>query len=125
MAALTVRTVSETDIDVAVGAGLEDADSGAGDTAANPNGDVMLYMENPGASSATVTVTAQNTPKNISGHGPLTKANLAITMAAGAKRMVGPLNDQMWNDGSGNVNISYSGAGAADVDIMAFRGPKA
>jgi hypothetical protein len=122
MADLTVQTVSETELDV--GGNFENADSALGDKAQNPNGDLYLLFKNGGASSATATLAAQNTPKSFEGHGPMTKVDKAVALAAGEEKLVGPLNAQMWNDGNGDVNIAYSGAGAADVDVLAYRGVK-
>jgi len=120
--ALTVNESSETELDY--GANLEDADTVNNNSAANVNGDLMLLMENPGASSATVTITAQNSPKSIQGHGPLTKADKVVSLAAGEEKMIGPLNAAMWNDGNNNIILTAGGAGAADVNYYAFRGPK-
>lgn len=121
MADLTVQNVSETALEVE--GNYENADTGSGDKAKNRNGDLFLLFKNAsGSDSATATLAAQNTPKSIAGHGPMTKADLAIALAAGEVKMVGPLNKLMWNDGSDDVNIAYSGVAAADIDVLAFRG---
>lgn len=124
MAALTVQTAGETAIDI--DDSLENADSASGDTAANPNGQLYLYMENNAGNgdAATVTITAQKTTRNVPGYGPLTKANLVISLADGAQAMVGPLPKQPWNNSAGSVAISYGGDGAAAVDIVAIEGSK-
>jgi len=121
--ALTVRDVSETEVDL--GALIENVDTANENSAANPNGDVMFFIWNNGATGqAVVTFTAQNSPKTIAGHGPLTKANLAVTLETGEKKLIGPFNAQMWNDGSDNVLMVHSGTGEADLDILAFRAVK-
>lgn len=116
--ALTVGSVSETELDVTT---LENADTSNNNSAANLNGDVMLLLDNPGASTATVTVTAQTTSKNVSGYGPMTKADKVVTLTTGQTKLVGPFPAKTWNDGNGNLIITAGGAGAADVDLKAFR----
>lgn len=124
MAALTVQSLGETALDV--GGNLENADSGSGDTAANPNGQLYLYMENNdgSANSATVTITAQKTSKDVPGWGSLTKSDITVSLADGEAKMVGPLPKTPYNNSSGNVAISYTGDGAASVDIIALEGSR-
>lgn len=96
---------------------VNNADTGAGDKVKNIDGKTFLLLENPGASAATATITAQVTSRDVPGFGPLTKASLAVPVNAGETKMVGPFPASSWTDTNGDLNISYSGAGAADIDI--------
>lgn len=117
--ALTVTRLSET----AVLFPYQNADSANGNSIQNRTGDVFLAVKVPsgGAGSATVTIVAQNTTNTVPGWGPLTKANLAVALTVGQEKLVGPFPARAWNNSAGNMIVTYSGAGAADVDIAALR----
>lgn len=115
-------TVNEIDDSAAVAFTPVDADEASGDTFVNSNGDLALYFINEsGTDAATVTLTAQETSKDVSGYGQMSKSNLTISLAAGEDKIVGPLEKRAWNDSSGNVNAAYSGTAAASVKVYAFR----
>lgn len=117
--ALTVATVTgDTPLDITT---VENADSGSGNTAANSNGDVMFFFHNNGASSASVTITAQDTTVTVPGYGDLTKSDQVVSLSAGERYLAGPYPAAPWNNTSGQVVLNYGGAGAADVDVKAFR----
>jgi len=99
---------------------FNNADTGSGDTVSNKDGKTFLYFKNPGASSATATITAVGTSKEVAGYGPLTKVDLAVSVNAGEEKVVGPFPNSAWNDSSGILDIQYSGAGAADIDVAVF-----
>ncbi len=118
MAALTLQTLDETGLDPT----LSNSDVGSGDTVKNIGGDVFLYFINlSGSDSATVTITAQETSTTKPSFGPVTKANIVLTLALGTDKMVGPFPRKAFNDASGNVNIAYTGVAAADVDVAALQ----
>ncbi len=117
--ALTVQTMSETPLE----ATYANADTVNGNSAANPEGDLFIHAKNPGGSSATVTISAQKTSKKIPGYGSLTKSDITCSLATTEECFVGPLNTEFWNS-SGAVQITYGGAGSADVDIVAIRPQK-
>jgi O-glycosyl hydrolase len=96
------------------------ADNVNGNSIVNVNGDLLLTFKNPGASSAVVTIEVQLASQVIKGFGPLTKADILCNLAAGEHCFLGPLNAKFWNDAASKVQVTYSGAGAADVDILAF-----
>ena len=119
--AITVQTTSETDI--TPGGTTGGTDHAAGWTVTNPNGDVMLLIENTAATgSAVITITAQDVSVTVPGYGPLTKANLSITVGVNAQKIVGPFPPRVWNDTSGNIaGPAITGAGNADIIIHPFR----
>jgi hypothetical protein len=109
---LSIVTVSDTAAAFADGA----ADTGNGNQIKNSMCDVVLLLHNSHASSSsTVTVVAQGTSVDIPGFGLMTKANASITLAAGAKKVIGPLRCRTWNDSSGYVQLTYSGSGTVLV----------
>jgi hypothetical protein len=114
--AISVQKISET----AAAKTYSDADDSNGNKIANPNGDVFLHLKNPGENSATVTIAAQGTSHDVPGYGPMTKADLSISLAASEEKFVGPFSKSAWNDSSGDINVTYSGTGASDVDVAAL-----
>lgn len=117
MAQLTVQTVSEDGLAET----YANADTGSGDKVTNKNGDVILRFKNPGASSATATISAQNTTKKVGSWGNLTRSDIAVALAAGEEKTVGPFGTGAFNDANGDLNIAYSGAGSADIDVAALK----
>lgn len=117
MATIAVQAISETPLEATYG----NADTENGDKCANKDGKVLLHLKNGGANEATVTVAAQRTSKEVPGYGPMTKSDLEITIPAGEERFVGPFPAGAWSDSSGNLNWSYGGDGAADVDVACLR----
>lgn len=117
MGQLIRQKVSETP----VAQSFVNADTGAGDKVNNPDGLTFLVFKNLGASDAVATITAQKTSKDVVGFGPMTKANLVISMpATNDERIVGPFPQSAWNDGNGDINIAYSGSNPADIDVVAL-----
>jgi len=116
-ATLTVQTISETDAIIT----KANSDVGGGDLVPNAGGDVFLVLDNPGASTATVTITVQNATHNVPGKGPLIKASIVVTLLTTEEKTVGPFNSRVWNNSSAQLVLSYGGAGAADVDVAALK----
>lgn len=114
---LVVGSISETPIE----GGYAAPDSVDGAEAANPNGDLLLHVKNTGISSATLTVTAQKTSFSVSGHGPLAKDDLVVSLDAGEEKFVGPFPKRPWNDSDDKVEMEAGGAGAADIEVAALR----
>ena len=84
------------------------------------DGRTLLYVENGGADSATVTI---DTPATVGG---LAVAQNAITLSAGQGKICGPFPPEIYNQprgatDEGCVRLSFSGTGAADVDVAVFR----
>lgn len=119
MAVLT--PLQEDEDGISLSGNLANADSGTNDLIANPNGRLRLFVNNPGASQAVVTITAQDTGKDDPKFGELTRDNIVVTLAAGAYDWVGPI-PKAFNNSSGQVVVTYSDTGAADVDIAGVEG---
>lgn len=115
---LTVVQVSETAAAIADNA----ADTANGNRVSNPNGDVFFILRNTsGSDSATVTFTAQTTSKQVPGFGPMTKSNLAVSLAANAIKHVGPFPKAAWNDSSNYIQLATTGTASSSVKITPLR----
>lgn len=92
--------------------------SAGGDQFANPRGTALLHVRNGGGSSINVTLTAQQTIRP--GEGPfptMTLANNVVAVGAGAERVIGPI-PSAFNDGNGNVQVTYSGVSSVTVFVI-------
>lgn len=90
------------------------ADTSNGNKIAN-NGKTWIRLFNNGATgSATVTIT---TPGSVDGNAV---ADLPVTLSVGQEKTVPPLEPSIYNNASGDVILTTTGTGAADVDIQAF-----
>ena len=117
--ALTVQELSET----AYTKSFSDADTTNTNSILNPSGDVFLVLENPSGSggSATVTVSAGTSTVEVPGYGPLTKSALAVSLADGETKFVGPFQTRGWNNSSGQLIVAATGAASGSVNLKAFR----
>lgn len=109
MAALTVLTPT-------VNGALLGAVAAAagGDTFVN-NGDTLFYIKNASASQITVTfVTAGTTKQGIA------IADVAVTVAAGAEKIIGPFDPTDFNGASG-VSVTYSDVTTVTVRAISLR----
>lgn len=88
------------------------AASAGGDSFAN-DGRVILRVQNGGASSITVTATATGQCNQGALH------NATGSVSAGATNDFGPFPASQFNDGSGNVNVTYSAV--TSVTVAAIR----
>jgi hypothetical protein len=86
------------------------ADSG-GDQFEN-TGDTVLYLQNAGAGSITVTLTPDFDPRG------LLFAPVQVVVAAGQIRLVGALLRQWWSNSAGKVVMAYSGVSGLSVGVM-------
>ena len=89
-----------------------------GDQFANPRGTALLYVKNGGGSSINVTLTAQITTRPADGAYPsMTVANNVVAVAAGAEKVIGPI-PSAFNDGNGNVQVTYSAVTSVTVGVV-------
>lgn len=93
------------------------------DTVTNTDGKTLIHVKNPGASSATVTVAPVNATVIKAGYGTLTRASIVAALAAGEAAFLGPFPIEAFNSGSGNVTVTYGGAGSVDITIGALKLP--
>lgn len=119
---LNVSTLSETPSSVV----FEDVDNVNGNRALNLQGDVFFIVKLPtgSAGSAIFSVLAQDSNLNLPGYGKLKKESVSVSLTVGSEKTVGPFSANGWNDSIGNLIVSTTGTGAADVDVAAFRAPK-
>lgn len=88
------------------------AASVGGDTFRN-TGSNFLHVKNGGASSVTVTIDSVEKCSHGFDH------DLTVSVAAGAERIIGPLQEKRFNNDSGHVSVSYSGV--TTVTVATFR----
>ena len=74
----------------------------AGDEFAN-SARAFVHVKNGGVSSVNVTIASQFAPSP--GVGP---ADIVISIPAGGETMAGPLNNRVFNNADGNVELTYS-----------------
>lgn len=90
-----------------------------GDSVANPRGNTILRITNGGGSSITATIAAGANPtRPADGQFPaMTLANQAVSIAAGATKLIGPI-PTAFNDSGGNVQITYSAVTSVTVEAI-------
>lgn len=108
MAALTIQDIVRAGLDPTY-----ETAAGGGDTAANLNGDVHIHIKNGSGGSVTATF---ETPRTVDG---LAVDDLAVPIPAGEERFIGPFPPSTFNDGAGDVAITYSAV--TSVTIAALR----
>lgn len=91
--------------------------AGGGDQFLN-TGRERLIVHNGDASAKTVTITAQSTSATLSGYGTVTKADTALSVAAGAVAVIGPFPKPAFNDVSGYAQITYSATTSVKVAVV-------
>ncbi|MCK6475318.1 MAG: hypothetical protein L6Q35_00635 [Phycisphaerales bacterium] len=95
-----------------------DSAAALGDTAPNPNGNLILEVANGSGGSITVTITAVQTTRPAEGPYPKqTVADIAVSVGAGATKLIGPI-PTAFNDANGNIAISYSGTTSVTVKAI-------
>lgn len=86
-----------------------------GDKFAN-NGKTFIHVKNGDGSDKTVTITSQVTEPPAG----TAAANIAVTVTAGEERMIGPLNQNGFNDSNGDVNVTYSAVTSVTVAAISL-----
>ncbi len=118
---LTVQSVAET----AATANLQAVSAPSGNKFSNQQENVLLIVQNQSVSdAATVTVTAQSTSIIDSILGVVSKANQAITLAAGAVKILGPFPKRTFNTSSGYVEFVTAGTGSSSVYALPVYSPQ-
>lgn len=113
MATLTVQTIARES-----GLGTTDptyaAADVAGDEFANPSGRTFFHIKNGDGSPHTVTFDSIEACSQGGDH------DLAVVVAAGEERMIGPFPTARWNDGSGLVQVSYDAVTSVTVAAISL-----
>lgn len=94
------------------------AAAGGGDQFANLRGNAYFVINNGGGGSINVTFAAQQTAIPAQGiNPPIILANNVVAVAAGAQKIIGPI-PAAFNDGNGNVQVTYSGVTTVTVGVL-------
>ena len=94
------------------------AAAAGGDQFANPRGSALFYVKIGSGGSINVSLTALATNRPAQGPFPaMTVGNNVVAVAAGAERLIGPI-PSAFNDGSGNVQVTYSAATSVTVSAI-------
>lgn len=113
MAELTVQKIDEDGLAVtftAAGASGDKIDN------TGPNrGASKLMIKNDSAGSVTVTITAQRSSISDAQYGDRPVSDRTVAVAAGAITIIGPFAPYVFNDASGDVNVSYSATTSVTV----------
>lgn len=92
------------------------SDVANGNSFSNADESVFVVVRNSGVgNAATATFVAQDVSQVVNGFGTMTKASIAVTCTAGQEKFVGPFPHKAFNDASDLVQVTYSGADAADL----------
>ena len=112
MAELTLQQITEAGGSVTYSAAAAD-----GDTADN-GGTTFLHIKNGSGESITVTITAETTSVDSNIYGDLTKANASIAIAGSGEAFIGPFKPAAFNDGDGEIAITYSGVTSLTIAAL-------
>jgi hypothetical protein len=98
------------------------AASAGGDQFVNPSdGRTFLVVRNASGGAIVVTIVRQRTAGKVQGEGDVTLGNLTVSVpATTGERWIGPLGDT-FNDGNGNVQVTY--ASVTSLTVAAVRLP--
>lgn len=112
MATLAVQTITEAGIVpnfVAAAAG--------GDRFANGGEDVVVHVKNGGGAPITVTIASNDTTREATGLGPVTKADAGGSVANAAEKIFGPFPRLAFSGADGRVSIAYSAVTSVTVAV--------
>jgi hypothetical protein len=117
MATLTVNNISQAGV-------LETLVSASASDDFDDDGQQQTYIEvaNASGSSTIVTIPAQTVTQYVQGVGLLSVPNLTITVAAGARRKIGPFTAPYINLSTRRVTAQFSAI--TSVTVGAFRLPR-
>jgi hypothetical protein len=85
------------------------------------DGKTWVWIENASGSSMDVTFTAQTTSIAKPGFGTLTIGDRVVTVGAGANAVIGTFPTGSFNNGSGQVAITYSLETSVTVAVIKFQ----
>lgn len=119
---LTTVTLSET----AAAFADNSADPTNGNRIRNAECDLFLLFRNSHETDeATATVVASGrTTAYLKNMGAMTKSNSTVSLTAGQEKHLGPFRCTTWNDSSGYVQLTFSGAASSSVKVTPLRVPQ-
>lgn len=88
-----------------------------GDQFANSSAQ-FIHVKNADASSHTVTIVTQTTVDT------LAVADRAVAIPAGEERLIGPFGASTYNDGSGNVQLTYDAVTNLTIAVFTHGNPR-
>lgn len=98
---------------------FSDAETGTGNSFSN-DGRTYVEVHNNGTDTATATFT-----KSGKAFGESLAAASGVALTADQRKVLGPFDPRVYNvvggANDGDVLITYSGAGSADIDVAAFK----
>ena len=100
---------------------LSSVDATNGNSVLNTDGDIILYFYNNGTPASTPTVEVQNSSVTLPGYGPVTKTDVTCSLLGSEMCIIGPLPTRFYNDGNGKIQLTFTGAGSGNVDMLAFK----
>jgi hypothetical protein len=109
MATLAIQEMAITGLEATYAAA-----AGGGDEFPN-DGKTFLHVKNGGGSPINVTIASQH-PNPPAG---TAQEDVVVAVTNGEERMIGPINQVGFNDGDGNVQVTYSGV--TSVTVAAIR----
>lgn len=113
MATISAQELNETGI-----AAITFTAAGAeGDEFAN-SGSQFIVVKNDSLSSITTTIVVQKASVDSPLYGTLTKANATLVVVAGRIGYIGPFKAPSFNNGDGNVEITYSAYESLSVAVI-------
>jgi hypothetical protein len=80
----------------------------ASDAVTNIDGKTLLYISNQGGSTDNVGIAVQNSTQYTAAGVPVTPAAIAVAIATTERRILGPFSPSIYNDASGNLQITHS-----------------
>ena len=108
MATLTAQSIVQTGLEATYASA-----AGGGDEFANNDGKKkIIHIKNGDASDMTLTIVTQNSV------GGLAVADQTVVVTGTEERFVGPFNTGYFNDGDGNVQLTYSAVTSVTIAIL-------
>ena len=115
MATLTRQRITEDGAEISFSSA-----GGSGDVADNSDGKTFIVVKNGSGGSVTVTVAEQISGTTVEDpvYGTVSKASATVAVSAGATAVMGPFKKQAFNNGSNQIEISYSATASVTVAAM-------
>jgi hypothetical protein len=119
--AATVLTINTIDTEATLTQTFEDMHDADGGKFKNTGREFVALHNSHAEDSATATLVAEYTSLKVPDIGNVTKANIAVSLAAGQTKIIGPLPRHVFNDADGNVQINVGGTAAAALQALVFK----
>lgn len=111
MATLTVQNIASTGTAITLASAAGGGDSFINDA----SGRTFFMVTNGGGGSITVTFDAVPTSVVTATYGTIAVSDMAVAVAAGATKMIGPFKQALYNQADGMIDVTYSGVSSVTV----------